>query len=730
MTAAWCMELRLGLCVAAAGLLAGCSGSGSSGDNGGNSGSGSSSSGAASSSSAGSTGGSSMGGSGSSTTTGSSAASSTGGGSGSSAASGSSGGSSSSASGPTCTPDGPGGATSSSGGACAGDDLYEPNNAAGSAAVLNLSGETTSIPALLSCGTDDDFYRVTVPAGAGIEVTLAFTNDTSDLDLYLLNADGLSMDSSTSSTQDTEVVYGAFFEAPTDVIIRVRNYGQTDNTYTLTVRMPPGGVCIPDSYEEDDVEADATNFTGLVTNRTACAADADFYSFTVPEPSANTRIRVEHDGAATDLTLKITQAGQSTALGTRVMGAAADIISFPSTAGTTYVLEVGYAGAGVGSGYGLMGLTDGLCRDDSYDTSGNGNDTAADARVLTNDSSSRYACPLDPDYYAADSRAVDTAEYLVLYDQEQGDLNAIAFATGAEGSPLGTAGAYDPVLGGKKVSFPATLGTRYFLRVENPVVEQRITYGVTLSGGALCVDDSREPNDSISTPTQLNTSLSSLVACRTDADYYFFSVGRSGPDAQVLVTLALGEVALTLVSGSAVPVANTQTRDGDVITMTFAATGGTPYILRVSNAAGVSHSKYRLQVRTPQIPGETCDNPLPLMAGQTVGGDTTAMADNVTFTSTDCTGNTGDGYDLVYSVEVPAGQTLTATLASAADLGLWLLEDCSNRCCWAGADAQAGGANEVLTWTNPTTVLRALLLGVEGRDNASAGPFTLGLDIQ
>jgi hypothetical protein len=92
---------------------------------------------------------------------------------------------------------------------------------------------------------------------------------------------------------------------------------------------------------------------------------------------------------------------------------------------------------------------------------------------------------------------------------------------------------------------------------------------------------------------------------------------------------------------------------------------------------------------------------------------------------------TSTGTVLYYSVRVPAGNQLTATVTPApgVDPVLRLLDACGATSCLASANAGAVNVTETLQWTNPGPD-RTVYLAVGGNTNATNGPFSLAVNVR
>jgi len=105
------------------------------------------------------------------------------------------------------------------------DDGYEDNDADDSAATLG----TGSHSGLMVCSGDDDYYRIDVPSGGQLDVTITFDHDEGDLDLALFR-DGDSVDSS-ASVSDSEQVSAS---GAGSYVVHVYGYQGAEASYALT----------------------------------------------------------------------------------------------------------------------------------------------------------------------------------------------------------------------------------------------------------------------------------------------------------------------------------------------------------------------------------------------------------------------------------------------------------------------------------------------------------------
>jgi hypothetical protein len=141
----------------------------------------------------------------------------------------------------------------------------------------------------------------------------------------------------------------------------------------------------------------------------------------------------------------------------------------------------------------------------------------------------------------------------------------------------------------------------------------------------------------------------------------------------------------------------------------------------------------------PPPDNDTCDAPEPLGAGMTRGTLRGARND-YSFRSSGGSALTGcvgaNGSDVVYEVEVPAGErvAIVASPTSSLDIVMNLVDPAGASCssvssCVGSIDARGSGTAESLSYTNTTGSARTLTLIVEGYFSDDTGDFELDVEI-
>jgi hypothetical protein len=608
---------------------------------------------------------------------------------------------------------------------------------------LDISGNLPAFE-LGSCDGLDDWFHFTVPDNHGLRVSLLQESQDADLDLYLLKA-GESVSpvlAYAASLDPEEILQKTVLKGDQNVDLLVRNYGTVVNgqaspvptNYTLVVELLPVAECRPDVLEDNDTEATAKTLSATFPllfrgPLTACQADPDFYTFTVPSPGTDTIVRLEVDTAEGALNAQISELNQTAALGTSVYSNGYQTITFASEASKSYVLRVDATGDGPGVDYFVELLRGGFCTDSDDVVASN--DTPDTAATVGEGYTFGVICERNVDYLQFQTPRAGNAIVELYQVNLFGDLEATVSIAGAENS-LAAFGTADPTTGARTATFSATAGQTYMVRLAQPEGVGLTQYAVGVRGLAFCLEDAYEDNDLPQTATAVQSLTTDLptVCGNTDADYYTFTVLNSGT-AQVSINhTRQPQLAAQLSSGEqwvAAEVAATANN----MTLSFEADASLTYVLKVLGEAADTAAQYYVQVIPPVPPppaNDTCGGAIALSANQSVSGTTTDATSDVVAVDNLCTGYATAGPDVVYTVNIPADGRLTANLNSEADLALYLVDACTSGCCWWGTDSYLAGREEVLQYWNSTTAEQTLFLVVDGETDA--GAFTLAVDIQ
>jgi hypothetical protein len=164
------------------------------------------------------------------------------------------------------------------------DDIYEDNDSLtdpnvetlgeGQYANLKLCGDSAS-------GMDEDYFAFELTESTFFTTTLLFSHAEGDVDLSLLDANGDTIASSYSVTDNEQVTECL---QPGIYYVNIYSFSLTiDASYDMVLTIPGGGCCVDDSYEEDDGPADAHNVVDgdLFEDMQICEYDDDWFAISL-----------------------------------------------------------------------------------------------------------------------------------------------------------------------------------------------------------------------------------------------------------------------------------------------------------------------------------------------------------------------------------------------------------------------------------------------------------------
>ncbi len=157
-------------------------------------------------------------------------------------------------------------------GQTSGDDGFEENDVFSSAAYIAPG----TYPSLV-CANDDWFY-VSGFAGATITINMSFTNSIADLNLVLYSSNLQLLNSSTSTSNNFEIVSFAVLTSGNYYFLIYWQSGALSSNYDLSVSSEGGD----DIYEENDLSSSASLITSGLFESLLCA-DNDWYKIWVDQ---------------------------------------------------------------------------------------------------------------------------------------------------------------------------------------------------------------------------------------------------------------------------------------------------------------------------------------------------------------------------------------------------------------------------------------------------------------
>jgi hypothetical protein len=112
--------------------------------------------------------------------------------------------------------------------ACPGDDVWEQNDAFGTATLLSAPVSLEAI----ACAGDVDYYAFDVPGDCEIDILVDFLHAAGDLDAVLYESE---INVATAISVSDDEVMDWFAEGTATYTVGVYGYDNAENTYTLVV---------------------------------------------------------------------------------------------------------------------------------------------------------------------------------------------------------------------------------------------------------------------------------------------------------------------------------------------------------------------------------------------------------------------------------------------------------------------------------------------------------------
>ncbi len=499
-------------------------------------------------------------------------------------------------------------------------DRFEDNDSAQSATLLP-SINTTLLESGLSVQRDDaDWYRFTLSSAGrdGDWVKLNFQGALGDVDMDVFAADGVTRVGYSHGVGDEELVSLAGYSAG-DYLVKVYGYSHASNPdYSLSVHVAPTSVPSGDRFEDNDSAATASNLriitgTWQESNLSIQADDADWYRFTLAATArSGDEVRVAFAHAQGDVDVDLYAADGVTRLGYSHGVGNAENISLAGYVAGDYLLKVyGYNHA-ANPEYSLSisaAEQSSTLAADTYEP----NNDAAHATVLRQSSSLaalNIHSSTDHDWFTFTTSRTGTSADSVAIDflQAQGNLDISLYAL--VDNQMTVLRRSDGVGNGEQISLEGMYAGTYWLDVygvngaTNPNYSLNLSLGTAL--GSSTSGDRYESNNTVATATNLRVLSSEFVAADLnitsgDQDWFTFSTERSGT---VTVHLdfqhRIGDLDLQVFDSSGVTSLAMSNGVMDYEDLSFSATAGQSYYVKVYGYGGASNSQYSLTIDAPQ----------------------------------------------------------------------------------------------------------------------------------
>ena len=194
-------------------------------------------------------------------------------------------------------------------------DYYENNDSFDAPSNIGIFSSEQAFEAIdltIDSAKDDDYYQFQLTGTSDVDIVVSFDHSEGDLDVELLDANELILDSSTTTSSE-ERITGESLEAGT-YYLRVYGYGDaTSSSYSII-----GSVAADDNASASDAYEKNENFTtayslgavtgdssNVVSNATIhSSTDEDFFSFTITdEQNLGLEVLFSHSDADLDIEL-------------------------------------------------------------------------------------------------------------------------------------------------------------------------------------------------------------------------------------------------------------------------------------------------------------------------------------------------------------------------------------------------------------------------------------------
>jgi hypothetical protein len=233
------------------------------------------------------------------------------------------------------------------------DDLFEGdagNDTDGAATgVDDHNGTGEQYAGLVACPGNEDWYRIDIAAGDGLEADVHFTHANGDIDvaLYKLDADGtLAFVDGSVGVDDDETVYERRAATDTTYYVKVYGFDPVRNTYGLTVNVFAD--CADDLVgprgEHNDSLTETAALPEAGETRQICDYDDDWYTFTV-DAARNVRLDLLFTDADGDLDVALYRDDSDVPLESSAGASDGETIETMLERGTYSVRVYGFAGA-------------------------------------------------------------------------------------------------------------------------------------------------------------------------------------------------------------------------------------------------------------------------------------------------------------------------------------------------------------------------------------------------
>ena len=396
-------------------------------------------------------------------------------------------------------------------------DAFEPNDTLQSASPLpNQADINANI-----CPMDTDHYAIDLVIPSRLTVDMFPAANSGDLDLELLDSNGMQLDVSQASQGAEHIL----LDLPAGrYVAHVYGWppgGDTTGDYNLTV-LTETGMCVEDPFEENDTPAQATPLVAPLVGR-VCPGDPDVFRFT-PNPNAgDVVITLEPLPTRVSFFMEVRD-GMGTLLRSIQTGTNPVNLTAPGNVGPLFITLSGSVGNN-GGPY-RLGATQQpqMCTGaDAFEP----NNNAGEAEPYVSPAMAGTLCNGDEDWFLVPSRPSETVT-AIISGGVPGTLQIRTQAGQVLGSGMSLPG------GGFGAVAVNVTGAVYVRIVDNGPNPLNYSLAVNRVGGPTCLPDNYEPNNSQATARPA-TGLVQAQICANDVDWFSFTT--TSPGAQVSLAM-------------------------------------------------------------------------------------------------------------------------------------------------------------------------------------------------
>jgi Cys-rich repeat protein len=526
---------------------------------------------------------------------------------------------------------------------------FEPNNSAAAAAPLEL-GDYGGLAVCKASPADLDWYRIGIGAWERLRVLADSNPSDGNLGLSLFQADGVTSVATSDAGGAREQVAGPRVASPTSYLVRVRNLttsGVTDLPYRLSAWVDPPPDCEDDALEENDLPAQAMDWTGERLEGVLCHVDTDWFALDVPARH-RLLLTAAYDPAVASLDLRAYQSDGSTLIAASTSHTGLESLDRRLASDTRVLVQVAmFQPADTRRlPYALEALLEAPqeCLDDALEPN---NDLNTASPLLAPDSGELVLCPADADLFAFQAHRGGRYTFRLVNLAGRGDADLYLLdAAGAQLRSSTLTGTTTEVIANQDSLYEQ----RYHLRVvpKNLLADDIIDYRLEVVDDAFtpCDDDAFEPNDTAATAGPLDSlawqplldrwalAIDGLYACKAGpADWYSFELVE-GTNLSATVSFPTNrnaDVFLYAPDGVALLASSAANQNPEVVSFgAFGAPADGRYLLKVvaKNLSTANDFAYSLQLESdraficrqePFDPFEPNGSPAEALAGTHLG---------------------------------------------------------------------------------------------------------------